>query len=129
MWFEGEAPHLSFDLYCAVLSSGWYLNNAFDTYDSGGMVQMFYLGSAGASLHVSEGHFCAGDKSHCGFSGTSMGQGSFGGRTGDIDQGGPNSWVFWADASSGMAYEVLGAGMSLADFKSILTAMHKVPKS
>ncbi len=63
-WFSDQAKLLNFDLYCAVLPSGWGVVNVQADYMKGGVVAQ-YKNAAGYTVNVYEGNFCTMSPNPC----------------------------------------------------------------
>jgi hypothetical protein len=124
--FADQVPHLSFDVYCAVLPSGWGVVQVQADWDKGGLIAQ-YKTAAGNTVDVYEGSFCSMSPNPCsGFWTPVVGATPFGPLTGELD-GASGSWaVLVHTASPKVMYTMVGSGMDQAAIKSYAAAMHKV---
>jgi len=84
-WFADQVSHLSFDLYCAVLPSGWGVVAGQVDYAKGGVVVQ-YKNAAGNTVDVYEGSFCSMSPNPCtGYWSPIVGNTAFGPLTGELD--------------------------------------------
>jgi len=83
--FADQVPHLSFDVYCAVLPSGWGVVQVQADWDKGGLIAQ-YKNAAGNTVDVYEGSFCSMSPNPCsGFWTPVVGATPFGPLTGELD--------------------------------------------
>jgi hypothetical protein len=126
-WFVEAAANLHFDVYCAVLPSGWWLQSASYVLPSGGFLQAEYKSGGGAGFHLWEGGWCPPDKA-CIAHGPQIATASFGGLAGTLHL---NNTTYtlevgtWADP----AYLMVGSGMTQAQFLAWAAALVRVPAS
>ena len=125
-WFADQVSHLSFDLYCAVLPSGWGVVAGQVDYAKGGVVVQ-YKNAAGNTVDVYEGSFCTMSPNPCsGFWSPVVGNTAFGPLTGELD-GASGSWSVTVHTSNPkVMYAMVGSGMNQAAITSYAAAMHKV---
>ena len=83
-FFAEAADALSFEVYCAVLPSGWTLTKGSYRGAAGGRVEIAYRGPGGATLRLREGPAACADDPSCPPSGTEIGAAAFGDRPGTI---------------------------------------------
>ena len=123
-WWIDQAAHLSFDVYCWIMPSGWGLVSATS---SAGVLQAHYKNSAGHTIDVWEGNVCAASPNPCsGNWPTSYGPGQFGPLTGEVN--GPDLWMIIVHTSNPkVTYTMEGSGMNQTTFRTYAAAMHKVP--
>jgi hypothetical protein len=131
--FFKEAAHaLSFPLYCAVLSSSWWLQDGAYRQPGGGDMFVYYRTSSGATVKLWEGTAACTDSSllsmpPCSPSGTPAGSASFGGMPGTLYVQPDGSHWLWAGV--GQSYVASGTGMSQDTFVSITAALTGIVKS
>jgi hypothetical protein len=82
-FWPGIATAVSWDVYCAVLPSGWFVQSGSYRQANGGKLVISYKGPGGASLSLSEGSFCT-DGTGCVPSGTDSGDAQFGSMAGTL---------------------------------------------
>jgi hypothetical protein len=135
-FFVDAVKDLSFDIYCAVLPSTWWVMGGNYTLPSGGKLTVYYTNAAGALIQIKEGAFCVGSSSVCGPMSSSLGTIAFGplaGSFGSIMMPMPNAsvptypfFVLYVHPGTTHAYQMIGTGMSQAQFKSWAAAIVKV---
>lgn len=125
-WFADQAKLVNFDLYCAVLPSGWGVVKVQVDYIQGGVVAQ-YKNAAGYTLVVYEGSFCGMSPNPCsGFWTPTVGPTPFASLTGELDGSGGMWSVLVTTSNPKVRYNVVGEGMTMASIKSYSAAMHKV---
>ncbi len=77
-FFAQAADTLSFEIYCAVLPSGWSLVGGSYRSASGGRLEISYKGPGGATLRLRQGPNACADDPACPPTGTDLGAASFG---------------------------------------------------
>ncbi len=123
-FFAEAAAVLTFDVYCAVLPSGWWLKAASYTVPNGGYLEVTY-GSATQTFVVREGRDCPPDKACIAYGGP-VGAASFGPLSGQLYL---NSTTYSLVVTSPKPYVMYASGMTQAKFTSLAAAFVKVPKS
>jgi hypothetical protein len=121
------ASHLTFDVYCAVLPSGWYMSSGSYTQPSGGKVLLVYKNSSTGEIDLSEGNFCS---SSCNPWINSLGPASFDGTSTTLYlvTNAPKYAIYLHPATAN-AYTMTSVGVTSTDFKAWSAALYKVPKS
>jgi hypothetical protein len=124
--FFADAAHaLHFNVYCAVLPKGWWLQEG--KYEHGALF-VYYKNSAGAGIELNEGSFCA-DPSTCLSGYPTLGAGSFGDMAGTLHLMNPTpTYGIFVNVHSTPAYAIMGVGLTQAKFVQIAAALHRVPK-
>jgi hypothetical protein len=121
-----QVPHLSFDLYCAVLPSGWGVVQLQADYDKGGLIAQ-YKNAAGNTVDVYEGSFCTMSPNPCSGNWTPVvGNTAFGPLTGELDGSGTSWSIVVHTSNAKVMYTMIGAGMDQATMKSYAAALHKI---
>jgi hypothetical protein len=125
-FLEEAAAKLSFDVYCAVLPSKWWLQSGEYKIPNGGYLTLTYKSSSGASFTIQQGNICPTD---CAIAaGTHVGPWAFGDRTGEL-------WWLPVPGSNTMIVGSMtrpnylmtsGSSVSQATFKAFSAALHKV---
>jgi hypothetical protein len=125
-WFADQIPLLDFDVYCAVLPSGWSVVKVQSDFDKGGLVAE-YKNTLGYTLNLYEGSFCAMSPNPCtGYWDPVVGPIPFGPFTAPLD-GASGHWSVLVHTSNPkVSYEMVGEGMDVAAMKSYAAALHKV---
>jgi hypothetical protein len=122
------ASKLMFDVYCAALPKGWWLQDGEYKQPNGGKLTLIYKNSAGAVIEIGEGNFCS-DPSTCWPVDSTIGTGSFGPLSGTlvVASAGPVYGVYVGDHTA-LSYTIRGKGLTQAKFTAIAAAMVKVAK-
>jgi hypothetical protein len=128
VYFGDAAGDLSFDVYCAVLPSNWWLQDTSYTVPNGGQLTASYKNTSGGLITVGEGNFCAGAPD-CWASTSDLGSASFGDLSGSlkIRAAGP-VYAVYVDAGTTHGYQITGTGVSQSDFVAYAAAMMRVPR-
>lgn len=126
-FFVEAAAALSFDVYCAVLPSGWWLQSGSYTGASGGFVQVEYKTAGTSYFDVWEGSWCPPSKACIGPGGL-LGPASFGGLSGSLYLNN-TTYTLRVGSVSHQQYLMVGSGMNQAQFVALAAALIKVPKS
>jgi hypothetical protein len=127
-FFVEAANALTFNIYCAVLPSSWWLSAIEYRQPDGGYLAISYKNLSGGVITVGEGNFCAG-ASACWASASDLGTASFGDKSGLLKQLSGGRYAVFVDPGTASGYQITGKGMSQADFVAMAAAMAKVPKS
>jgi hypothetical protein len=125
------SPLMSWDVYCAILPSGWGVSlNPGGGYDqaSGGTVYMSYSGPGGETLRLDEGAFCTTDTAACA-SGTAVGNARFGDLPGSLHTLSGGGFAVYVNPGTATGYTLTGSGISRDAFVSLAAALAKVAKS
>jgi hypothetical protein len=129
-YFVNAASVLKFDVYCAALPRGWWLQGSEFDQRNGGRLIVFYTNSSSDLIQLVQGRFCD-DMSTCldGFMST-IGPAAFGDRAGTLRQYSPAPPVYGVVVSphNAPAYGIFGMNVSQASLVSIAAALVKVPK-
>ena len=125
-WFVDAASDLDFDVYCAVLPSGWWLDSASYVLPAGGYLEAEYKNSGGAELGVREGGWCPPGYACIG-PGATIGPASFDGLAGTLYLNN-TTYTLQVGTYADPAYLMIGHGMSQDQFVAWAAAMLKVPK-
>ena len=123
-FFAKAATLLSFNVYCAVLPSGWWLQEGSYVLPNGGYLEVEYKSSS-ASFEVREGRTCPPSKVCIG-PGAPLGPATFAGLPGQLYL---NATTYTLIVSTARPYLMVGSGMSKAKFLALAAAFVKVPKA
>jgi hypothetical protein len=129
-FFAEAAARLRFDVYCAVLGRGWWVDGGSYQLPDGGVLSLHYRNSAGAEFYVFEGAFCTTSPSACSTHIAVLGSASFGGIAGTMYQ--VNSVpVYSIHTAPGTAhdYNIASKGLTPAGLAAVAAAFIRVPKS
>ena len=125
------SPLMSWDVYCAILPSGWGVSaSPGGGYDqsSGGSLYMSYSGPDGETIRLDEGAFCTTDSTTCA-SGTALGTARFGDLPGSLYSLSSGSFAVYANPGTSKGYSLKGSGISRSAFVSLAAALARVAKS
>jgi hypothetical protein len=130
-FFAEASSKLNFDVYCAVLPSGWFLQSAAYELPNGGKLTISYKGPGGATISVSEGAFCTTSAADCSPHVSIRGTAAFGDRPGMLDvlSTPPDVLIVYVDPGTNAGYSISGNNVTQARFVAIAAALSKVPKS
>jgi len=129
-FFADAAAMLPFNVYCAVLPAGWWLQTAEYKQPNGGFVVVSYKNTAGATVEISQGNFCAVDPSICWAVVSTTGTASFGPLPGTLVLASATPvYGIYVGANTTRSYVIKGSGMTQAKFVAIAAALVKVPKA
>jgi hypothetical protein len=126
-FFVEAAAKLHFDVYCAVLPSGWWLQTGSYTLASGGFLQVEYKTAGAATFSLWEGAWCPPSKS-CIAVGPLVGPASFDGLSGSLYLN-STTYTLRVGTVANPAYLMVGSGMTQAQFTALAAALIKVPTS
>jgi hypothetical protein len=129
-FFADAAADLRFDVYCAVLGRGWWVDGGSYQLPDGGVLSVHYRNSAGAAFYVFEGAFCTTSPSACSTHIAVLGPASFGGLAGTMYQ--VNSVpVYSIHTAPGTThdYNIASKGLTPAGLAAVAAAFIRVPKS
>jgi hypothetical protein len=119
---------MSWDVYCPVLPSGWFVTGG--SYDgSTGTIAMSYGGPGGATLVIQEGAFCVTDAAMCAPHDTVAGTTPFGDLTGSLDTLSGGGFAVYIGPGTTRGYSLTGSSLSQDIFVSIAATLVKVAKS
>jgi hypothetical protein len=130
-FFAETAAKLSFDVYCAHLPSGWYLQEAAYELPNGGKLTIEYKGPGGATLSIAEGAYCTTSAADCSPHASIRGTAAFGDKPGMLDvlTTPPDVLVVYVNPGTSHAYQISGTNLTQAKFVALAAAMTLVPKS
>jgi hypothetical protein len=127
-FFAEAASKLSFNVYCASLPSTWWLQTTQYQEPSGGQLTISYKNSKGQTLSIGEGNFCAGAPL-CWTSVSDLGSASFGDMSGSLKlYNNDPQYAVYVSPGTTHGYQIIGKGMTQAQFVAIAAGMVKVPK-
>lgn len=125
-FFVEAATNLSFNVYCAVLPSSWWLQTGSYVGTSGGYMEAEYKSSGGADFEIREGAWCPPDKA-CVAPGATIGPASFAGMAGTLYLNN-TTYTLRVGTAANPTYFMVGYGMSQAQFVAWAAALIQVPK-
>jgi hypothetical protein len=128
-FFAAAAETMSWDVYCAVLPDGWFVETGAYRLADGGRLDVTYRGPGGESIEVRQGAYCASDASACAPRDREIGSAAFGDRPGVlVALGGSekDGFAVYVDAGVAPSWAISGSGMDEAPFTAIAAALHRV---
>lgn len=124
-FFASAATVLAWDVYCAVLEPGWFLQSGQYRQAGGGLVELLYRGPGGRTLQLREGAFCA-EPEGCVPSGSEIGAAPFGNRVGTLVSADDGSWAVTVDAAVPPSWLAIGTGMTETELRALAAALHRI---
>jgi hypothetical protein len=124
--FAEAASNLSFNVYCAVLPSSWWVQEASYVLSDGGYLEAEYKNSGGAGFEIREGRWCPPNKM-CIAVGPTIGSASFDGLAGTLHVNN-GTYAIQVGTSASPTYSMIGSGMSQAQFVAWAAALVQVPR-
>lgn len=124
-FFEAAAGDLDWQVYCAVLPSGWFVGTGGYRQAGGGRLEITYRGPGGARFELHEGGFCA-DGSGCVPTGTEAGDASFGDQAGTLISTDEGGWAVVVDRGEAISWLAVGTGIGEDAFRAITSALAAV---
>jgi hypothetical protein len=110
-FYAALASSVTWDVYCATLPTGWFVESGSYRLSNGGQLSITYRGPGGARIVVREGGYCAGVPG-CMPTGTDAGSARFGDRDARLLDPGDGSWLVAAASTGGdVAWQAVGTGM------------------
>jgi hypothetical protein len=126
-FFAQVARELSWDVYCAILPSGWGVRSGGYEGTAPGSVTVSYAGPGGATLALREGAFCTSGAAACAPRTAELGTAGFGDLPGSLAavSGG---FAVYVNPGTTHAYSLAGTGMSQETFVAIAAALVRVAR-
>ncbi|HSW41127.1 MAG TPA: hypothetical protein VLM76_01270 [Patescibacteria group bacterium] len=123
-FFAAVAEAVAWDVYCAVLPAGWFIDTGSFRLAAGGHMEIAYKGPGGMRLEVREGHYCAGDDD-CILPGPDAGPAFFGDRPARLVDAGGGAWLVVAEGGD-VNWEAKGSGMDATVLTGLTAAFARV---
>ena len=108
-FFAAVAQDVAWEVYCAVLPTGWFVDAGAFRLAGGGKMEISYKGPGGQRIEVREGTYCAG-VDDCIPTGPDAGTASFGDRPARLVDVGSGAWLVVAEGGD-VNWEAKGIGM------------------
>jgi hypothetical protein len=124
-FFDSAAADLSFDVYCGAFPSDWWLGTG---QYSGSQLTVDYTNNKGWTVSLGEGNFCPGLPA-CWKTTSSLGSASFGSLSGSLKLISAGTYGVFVGAGTTHGYQMIGKGMTQAQFKAWAAALIKIPKA
>ncbi len=128
-FFAAAAEAFTWDVYCAVVPEGWFLENGAFRLADGGRLEVSYKGPGGARIEIAEGAVCTEGGSACSPRDHELGPGRFGDLEGTLVTLGPDvadGFAIYVDPGAAPSWSIAGTGMDRASFEAIAAALHRV---
>ena len=109
-FYAALAASVAWDVYCAALPQGWFVESGSYRLSNGGQLSITYKGPGGARLAVREGGYCAGHPD-CIPAGTDAGAARFGDRDARLLDIGNGSWLVVVVPTADVGWQAVGTGM------------------
>ena len=125
-FYSALATSVAWDVYCATLPTGWFVESGSYRLSNGGQLSITYKGPGGARLVVREGGYCVGHPD-CVPTGTDAGAARFGDRDARLLDIGNGSWlVVVLPAGADVDWQAVGTGMDGAALAAFTAAFARV---
>jgi hypothetical protein len=129
-FFAAAAQTFTWDVYCAVLPDGWFVDTgSYLELADGGTVVVTYRGPGDARIELREGAYCTAGGSACSPRDHDLGTASFGDLPGELVTLGPNEsdgFAIYVDPGAAPSWAITGTGMDQTAFTAIAAALHRV---
>ncbi|MCU0505983.1 MAG: hypothetical protein MUE82_09495 [Chloroflexi bacterium] len=128
-FFAAAAEAMSWDVYCAVVPDGWFVETGSYRLVDGGRLDITYRGPDGELIAIREGAWCTGDAATCAPRDRELGPAAFGDRAGVlVALGGSDAdgFAIHVDPGSAPSWAITGTGMDAARLTAIAAALHRV---
>lgn len=125
-FYAALASSVAWDVYCAALPQGWFVESGSYRLSNGGQLSITYKGPDGARIVVREGAYCAGQPD-CVPAGTDAGPARFGDRDAKLLDMGGGSWLVVVTSTGvDMGWQAVGTGMDGATLATYTAAFARV---
>jgi len=124
-FFAQTARAVTWQVYCAVLPAGWFVETGSYRLANGGKLEITYAGPNGARLTLSQGAFCP-DASGCVPSGRDAGNGAFGDRAGTLIEADGDRWAIVVDRGAPLSWLLVTSGLDEAQTLALAEALAAV---
>lgn len=124
-FYAALAASVAWDVYCATLPQGWFVESGSYRLSNGGQLSITYKGPGGARLVVREGGYCAGSPD-CIPTGTDAGAAHFGDRDARLLDIGDGSWLVVVVPTADVGWQAVGTGMDGAALGAYTAAFARV---
>lgn len=124
-FFSAAAHVLSFQVYCAIVPSGWWLDTG--SY-SGGKITITYKANGGKQIVLNEGAFCTTGVDACSPHQGTLGSAYFGNLDGQLDSLAGGGFAVYVAPGTTRGYTATGTGITQAAFVSIVAGLSMVAK-
>lgn len=108
-FYAAVAADVAWDVYCAVLPAGWFVDSGSFRLAGGGRLEIAYKGPGDQRIEMRQGAWCAGDED-CIPSGPDAGTAFFGNRPARLVDAGDGEWLVVSEGGD-VNWEAKGLGM------------------
>ena len=123
-FYEAVAGDVTWDVYCAVLPAGWFVDAGSFRLAGGGKLEISYKGPGGQRIEMRQGTYCAGVDG-CIPTGPDAGSAAYGDRPARLVDVGGGSWLVVAEGGE-VDWEAKGIGMDGPTLAGYTAAFAKV---
>ncbi len=130
-FFAAAAQSFSWDVYCAVLPDGWFVDTGSFRLADGGTLVVGYRGPGDVRIDLQQGAYCTTGGSACSPRDHELGPAPYGDRSGTLVTLGPSEsdgYAVYVDPGAAPSWSITGKGMDQATFSAIAAALHRVPR-
>ncbi len=130
-FFSAAAESFSWDVYCAALPDGWFVETGSYRLADGGRLVVAYRGPDGSRVELQEGAYCTEGGSACSPRDHEIGPAAFGDRTGTLVTLGPaqsDGFAIYVDPGAAPSWSITGTGMDQDAFTAIAAALVRVAR-
>ncbi len=124
-FFAAAAVVLAWDVYCAVLPSGWFVSSGQYRQANGGFLEIGYRGPGGRTLDLREGAFCT-EEDGCVPDGSAAGAAAFGALDGTLIALDGGGWAVVVAPGETLSWFAIGTGLDETAFRELAGALHRV---
>jgi hypothetical protein len=128
-FFAAAAEAFTWDVYCAVLPDGWFVDTGTFRLADGGRLEVSYKGPDGQRIEISEGAWCTTGASACSPRDHEIGPARFGDLEGTLVTLGPavaDGFAVYVDPGAAPSWAISGKGVDVDAFEAIAAALHRV---
>lgn len=127
--FKAASMNAKFDVYCAVLPSGWQRESMSGDEQVGTVVTVVYRGPNGEIFGLTEGDICLLGAGACATGGVDLGKAMFGDREGRLVGAPPGAdYALYVAPGQSPSWRATGKGMTLETFRALTGALIVVGK-
>jgi hypothetical protein len=125
VFFDAIAAQVQWDVYCAVLPQGWFVDAGSFQLRGGGHLEITYKGPNGARFTLQEGNVCTQGASACAPHDQMLGSAMFGDLAGNLASVG-GGFAVYVNPGEVPAWSALGTGLDQGTFTAFAAALVRV---